>query len=115
MRPQCAAQGLAAEPGAAALVGDRPAPTAHTVVTSVYLRPAAAAGTDNDNAPIPASMSPDAGRLRVRDENGFAEWVLVGLRHREVARLTRSSQRKTGDNPAKIARRQVSFGQALSR
>src|SRR5262245_56451584 len=67
--PEHAAQGFAADPGAAAFVRDGQAPSAYAVLPAVALAPADRAGSHDDHAAIATTMSTDAGRLCVGDED----------------------------------------------
>src|SRR5262249_51489553 len=69
MRPQRAAQRLAAEPSAASFVRNRPTPAADLILSPIALRPANAAGADYDDAAVTPAMCADACRLGIGDEN----------------------------------------------
>src|SRR5690242_18106633 len=71
--PEHAAQCLMSKPGAAALVGNRPAPAADAVMQSLALGPADAARADDDDTAVMSTMRADAGRLRVGGHDRFAK------------------------------------------
>jgi hypothetical protein len=114
-RPQDAAQRLAPEPGAAALVGHRRPPAADTMAAPRELRPADGSGAHYENAAIAAAMRADAGRARVGRDRRLAEGMRMLLRLRERGGLAGARQGKACDNPCEVAGRQPRLTQASRR
>ena len=107
MGPQDAAQQLAADPGAAAFVGDVQAPAADTILPGFVLGPADRAGTDHHHPAVPPPVRPDAGRMRVGRDHGAPEGELQPLCRREIGGLARPGERQAGGDPGQIARRKA--------
>ena len=111
-RPQHAAQRLAPEECAAALVRHRQAPAAHPIVPAVELGPADAAGAHDDDAAVPALMGTDTGGMRVARHDRAAERMAAPLGGGKLGRLGGPGQGKAGGGPAEVARRQPGLAQA---
>ena len=101
------AHGLAAEPGAAALVRDREAPAADAVVPAAEDRPADAAGADDDDAAVPAAMGADAGRMRVGGDQHAPEGVVASSSVPRRLRRARWHPRAPGRRRSGIVDRQA--------
>src|SRR4029450_5879092 len=102
--PQRTAKCLAAEPSAASFIRDRPTPAANSILSSIELGPADAAGADHDDAAVASAMRANAGGFGIGDENGLAIGMLAGPRRLELAGLAGAGQSQAGDNSVEVTR-----------
>src|SRR5205823_7321904 len=85
---------LAAEPGAAPLVGKRQTPSADPVLPAADDRPADTAGTGDNNPAIASMMRPDTGGMRIAGDHGVAERQPPRSRRCQFGRLGRAGERE---------------------
>jgi hypothetical protein len=114
-RPQQPADGFAAEPGPAALIGNRHAPSADPMGASADNRPADAARAGDDHAAVGFPVRANAGRVCVGGDHGAAKRMRIGLRCRQMRRLAGAGQRQTGDGSSQIRARQAGLLKACGR
>ena len=113
MRPEHPAQGLAADPGAAAFVRGRQTPPANAVLAALALTPADCASSHDDHAAIATTMGTDAGGLCISGQDRLRKWVLVSPGESQLGRLARTRKRKAGRDPAQVALRKTGLVEAL--
>src|SRR5690242_19090329 len=100
--PEHTAQGFTAEPGAASFIRDRQTPSTDTKLAALDLAPADRAGADDDHAAIAAPMSANAGGLRIGDQDGLCEWILLSTGECQLGRLARARKRQAGMDPLHV-------------
>src|SRR4029077_778483 len=98
--PQHAAHHLAAEPPAAAFVGNGKAPTAHPMAPARKHRPGYGACAYDDDAAVLATMRSNARSVRVCRHHHVPEWMSIGLDGLAFDRLRRPRQGEAGDDGA---------------
>ena len=104
MRHQDATQCLDTEPGAAAFIGDRQAPSADPMVAAADHRPSDAARADDEHGAIAALVRADAGGMGIGGEDRAAEGLLMQFCRGQVGRLGGAGQRQTGGDARQILR-----------
>jgi hypothetical protein len=112
-RPEQAADSLAAEPGAAALVGNRHSPSANSMSLSAHDRPTDRAGTGNDHSAVIVTMRAETSRMRIGGDDRPTEGMRIGLGGRQIGRLAGAGQCQTGNDFPEIRTRQSGLAETL--
>lgn len=112
-RPEQAADGLAAEPGAAALIGNRHSPSADPMYLSADDSPADRAGAGNDHAAVIVTVRTETGRVRIGGDDRPTERMRKGLGGRQIGRLAGAGQCQAGDDFSKMRTLQSGLAETL--
>jgi hypothetical protein len=99
--------GLQSEIGTAALIGNRESVPSDTELAAFHTSEADAAGAQNDNAAIPATMRPQAGNVRVTRVNDLSKRMWEAQKCFAGPFTINSSQSHPGARKCKGSRRQT--------